>query len=280
MRRLVDCLTVPLFVVVMWGGCAYANSQQTSPSQEAMATATISESTKPKDYKGELNTLLQSELYSRSYEDKRWESRHKNEQKQSDDGWFLKFLEALFGNGINGSWLGVIGKGLALLLLAAIVYLVVKNLDKFKNFVPQNLARARPVANRRLVKEQVYDMSAGLPDRQYLIAEVERCLAQGQFVVALSLLYRGTLRELLLVHELPITHSQTEVQCQNMLRQARQVHPSESKFFEMLVALWQMSAYGKRLPSDAKQKIQALSQNWQRIYLNSSHASLMNKEMS
>lgn len=282
MRQCGHRLAVLLLIAMFGVTYGYAQDTSTLKAEEA-TTKTLSENqqiaqipetfetseTKPQAHKEELDALLKSDSYSRSYESKGWERKNPPKQTNMDNSWLdglLRFLEFF---GVNSGLIGVIGKVLALLLLAVIVYFVVKNLDKLKNLSYQAFGRSPPVATRH-IKENLPDMDADLPDRHHLVAQIEYYLNQGQFVMALSLLYRGTLRELSFVHELPIARSQTEQQCQNMLLQAKKIHPNETKFFETLIGLWQMSAYGHRLPNDIKQQILGLSQNWQRIYLKSS----------
>ncbi|WP_440532832.1 DUF4129 domain-containing protein [Variovorax sp. YR566] len=73
---------------------------------------------------------------------------------------------------------------------------------------------------------------------------------RGQHRPALSLLYRGALSRLVHAHEVPVRAASTEGEC--MLLSATRLTPDAQAFFVRLVGVWQLGAYGGRLPSTAQ----------------------------
>lgn len=70
---------------------------------------------------------------------------------------------------------------------------------------------------------------------------------RGQKRPALSLLYRGALSRLVHLHAVPVCSGSTEGESLALVRERLAIEPF--KWFERLVAAWQMAAYGGRLPA-------------------------------
>ncbi len=86
-----------------------------------------------------------------------------------------------------------------------------------------------------------------LPDR---IGAAARALWQGgEHRPALSLLYRGALSRLVHQHAVPIRAASTEGDCLKLARS--RLDDARLRFFERLVAAWQLAVYGGRLPEAA-----------------------------
>ncbi|MGJ7505047.1 DUF4129 domain-containing protein [Variovorax sp. ZT5P49] len=73
---------------------------------------------------------------------------------------------------------------------------------------------------------------------------------RGQHRPALSLLYRGALSRLVHAHEVPVRAASTEGECMQL--SATRLMPDAQAFFVRLVGVWQLGAYGGRLPSTAQ----------------------------
>lgn len=110
-----------------------------------------------------------------------------------------------------------------------------------------------------------------LADDDELARQIKNAIANENYVLALSLLYRSSLRAMQLDHELPIKKSDTEAMCQRLLANAKQTHAGELPYFDRLVALWQMSAYGDKLPDNVQTVLTGLFADWQRIYRTSAN---------
>jgi hypothetical protein len=72
---------------------------------------------------------------------------------------------------------------------------------------------------------------------------------RGQQRAALSLLYRGALSRLVHVQAVPVRAASTEGECVALA--SRMLAPSSQAFFARLVDVWQLAAYGDRLPATA-----------------------------
>lgn len=118
---------------------------------------------------------------------------------------------------------------------------------------------------------QLAPMWQGLPEKSDLVNVVRQHLANQNWLLALSILYRGTLREILSLHDLAITRATTEHQCQWLLQKAETCQPQEAVYFQSLVKIWSQLAYGKKMPNvenmaKFNQTIEILLNQWQQLY--------------
>lgn len=222
----------------------------------------------PQSYKNTTDQILTSDKYSEIYEEKGWQrvtpkaDSYTEDTNESDDSWFKKLTDFLSDFSVN---LGIFGKILALGVLAVIVYLLVKNSDKL-NFILDKLPKKRhSVTHIDLTHQKpvFYD----LPEHDSIGDVVQALIDQGQYLQALSMLYRGTLRALNMQYDLDIDASHTEAVCQKLLRIAT-TSTAERRFFDELVDVWQMAAYGKYLPDNAKVRLTKLLDAWRKCYQN------------
>ena len=86
-----------------------------------------------------------------------------------------------------------------------------------------------------------------LPDD--IVAAAREAWQRGDAVVALSLLYRGALSQLVHVHQLDVPLSATEDDCLRVVKKTSGT--PLSVYFEALTRSWQRIAYGARRPSDS-----------------------------
>lgn len=229
-------------------------------------------------FKDDLNATLLSDEYSQMHTYSKWVSKEKPTNDDSYDyepSWLeniLRFLDNLFGN------LDELGGLLSLLLKLALIglllwffYWVYKRraiiFDWVLTKLPNRQTHAQLVAKSK-------NRQTPLADDDILANEIKNALAQKNYVLALSLLYRSSLRAMQLDHNLPITKSDTEARCQALLASAKQTHKDELPYFDRLVWLWQRCAYGSLVDDKTDtvgDEANLLFADWQRIYQMHSH---------
>lgn len=167
---------------------------------------------------------------------------------------------------------------LILMLIGFFYWLYLKReiwLAWFAN-ISRNKKGAKKLKVNQHLSPALTPMWYGLPEREQLVNTVRQALLEKNWLLALSILYRGTLREILPLHDLPITKASTEQQCQWLLQKAETCQPQEANFFKSLVNLWIKIAYGKQLPNQEQeqpfsQHIEQLLNEWQQLYGWQSH---------
>lgn len=242
-----------------------------SPLQNAQSPIVPLQDTQ--DFNQQFNDFLLSDTYSHKNTEGFWRAKHQKESKEPRSvdyekvGRWLEWLEPFF------KWLGKLDgavEGLSFLLKIVLVSALLGVIFwLFSHFGDVVVAVAQKLSSRRATinaKRHAYRPSEKLPDIDELMELIGQFIRQGEYLKALSLLYRGSLRQLELVHDLPITDSQTEAQCQALLATARHRSQAEVAFFDELVAVWQLSAYGRRVPKEPS-VVERLFGVWQTLYV-------------
>lgn len=161
--------------------------------------------------------------------------------------------------------LGVVGKTiLVVLLLLFFVYLY-----RYKDRIASVLAKPiKPKSATITPNFSPDDEIDDLPDHNDIARLTGELIEQGNYVEALSLLYRGSLRVMSFRHQFVIGRGRTEEECQWLLAVAKTAQPNEKRFFEMLVALWQKSAYGSKsaTASVGHDEVTMLLNTWQTLW--------------
>lgn len=216
-------------------------------------------------FNDDFTALLESDAYSDHFEYSKWQRKPKDYEALDLPERNLPDIDLGF---IANLWqsLAIMIKTILLLLLAACVLWLLRYYNKL-SLITDKLLPSRsaslPLPN---FSRQLY-LFDDLPEHHALADVVAAHIARGEYLLALSMLYRGSLRVMKLKFDLPISHSETEQQCQALLHRARHQHPDELKFFDALVRLWQQAAYGKRLPAgDVKGELTVLLSAWRRLY--------------
>lgn len=200
-----------------------------------------------------------SEAYSDKKRERRWVSNNDVDYETPDwqmgDPWWLDDWLIIIAN------IGVFFKTVLLLVLAGIVYVIVRYRQRFVALLAQVLPRQFEA--KIAVNPAIYAQDT-LPAHADIGALVAQLLAEGKYLPALSLLYRATLRILAQVHDLPIIYSTTEQQCLQLLDYATSATVEERAFLLALVQAWQHSAYGKTAPNP--DSVKQLWQAWCQQY--------------
>lgn len=235
-----------------------------SPSSTTSHTPNNSTAQTPEQFANQFNELLLSDEYSDRQSQTRWELKEPKEIEldadyEPNDDW-LDFLDGM------GQMVGVFGKVVLLLLLALVVWWIVKNHEAIASFIGKRLPSHRTSVTPEFEKlqKQIFE---DLPEHEQLANYIADLLKQGEYLPALSLLYQGSLRVMSLNYRLMIGRSQTEEQCQALLKASVHAPMPVRAFFEELVAIWQEAAYGERLPSHPSERIGALLDKWRTLFV-------------
>lgn len=241
------------------------HTQAQSGTTHTHKTSTIhAEQSNVEQFNQTFQELLLSDSYSDSEQTKHWQPKNKKEADFDvpDMDWgFLDFWQNI------GQGVGVLGKVLLLLLLVTLLYWIFRHKDAVAAFIGGYLPRQNASVMSYSQAEQRL-VFADLPAHEQLFDAIGQLLVQGRYLQALSWLYQGSLRVMSLTYQLPITASQTEEQCQALLKASLQSSADEQQFFEQLVAVWQEAAYGKRLPTNSKARLTLLLDTWGQLYCN------------
>lgn len=136
--------------------------------------------------------------------------------------------------------------------------------DKFGN-------RSAQLASTRQKRQK----TEPLAEDDVLVGQIKQALEKGDYLLAVSLLYRSSLRAMSIGHELTVKKSDTENKCRALLAGARTHYAGELPFFDKLVITWQQLAYGVDTPTNIQTISEQLFVDWKRIY-----ASRLRKEIS
>lgn len=218
----------------------------------------------------ELDSLLTSDVYS---DKKTVQIPKKVPEKPLDLSWLAKLLNKLanFGQAISQT-VGILGKVIAILLLALLAWILYQKRHVWLKVFSRIHIHAHSSAKMTIITEQ-HDYQAlwqSLPPKHEFLSTLQNLLKNQQWLLALGLLYQGTLREMAQVHELPIDNHQTEEECLWLLYHAKKQNSQEKQYFEELVTLWRASAYGKKVPDSVAKGdysvILRLMSAWSSIY--------------
>lgn len=237
--------------------------------------------TQAQAFKDDLNATLLSDEYSQMHTYSKWVPKTKpsttDYEPDYEPSWLENILqvisdilESLSG---AGDVVAVALKAMLILLLLAFFYWVYKRRAVIGAWLTHSLPNHKTHAH---LTAKSKNRQTPLADDEILANEIKNALAQKNYVLALSLLYRSSLRAMQLNHDLPITKSDTEARCQALLATAQQTHRDELPYFNRLVWLWQRCAYGSLGTTDDKtdtvgDEAVALFGDWQRIYQMHSH---------
>lgn len=221
----------------------------------------------PEQFKQHFDNELLSDKYSEITTTKHWQKQETPLPEMNYDpdlNWLDKLLRT-FGEMMEGfiPLLSALVKGLLVLALLWFFYWLFQKRGEIGNWVGERLPNKTSKTSQHT--RQKYKESP-LADDDELTSQIKQAIFDKHYVLALSLLYRSSLRAMAIDHELPIKKSDTELACQRLLASAKRTHQGELPYFNRLVLLWQTSAYGERLPADVDSQLASLFADWQRIY--------------
>lgn len=270
---------LPIFFVAV---CVFAQPPQTEFSDNAENAVVIGQNKdnqpnqdvvkSPREQAAdELDALLMSGDYSDAQTID--VPKKNNTEAPSDLSWLGRLLEQMadFGEAISET-VGVLGKVLSILLLVLVAWLLYQKRHVWlKLFDRMGIQTNTPANSPSQIKHfEAQKLWQSLPPKDELLSVLQDLLQKKQWLLALALLYQGTLREMALIYDLPIDNHQTEDECLWLLARANQHNQKEKQYFENLVALWRASAYGKKIPTQIAlgdySSILQLMSDWSMLY--------------
>lgn len=259
---------------------------QTAPAASHPVNTTKTTPAPVLESRQQIHDIIYDDSYSRAIAQTRWVEKNPKPKTKGfiERLWeqFIKWLESSNASGAVGMgvWLAVLLKVAVLLVLLAFVVWLYLRRDIWLKWFGIHVATRQARKTAKLETQVMLSPKSvwqGLPAKAQLADAVRHALSQRDYVQALSLLYRGTLRELLQRHELPITQATTEQQCAWLLAQAVHKQADEANYFHALVRLWSQFAYGENtahsttvntdITQKVAEKIEQLLNTWQRLYL-------------
>lgn len=232
----------------------------------------------------QIDEIVYSDNFSKTNQITEWREKQPKTYEENSSNSVLgeileKFFQWVFGGALKGSnfnfveIISIITKTIILLLLLVFFIWLFKKREVWLAWFSRFTFNHKDMMIEQVNFSKKLPLTwQELPEKSVLVNFVQQAINQGNFLLALSVLYRGTLREIIQLHDLPITQSSTEQQCIWLLTQARNKQPDEAQFLQDLVQIWSKIAYGQRLPSSQQlptfiQNIQSLLVTWQKLYL-------------
>lgn len=235
----------------------------------------------------QINNIIFSSEFSNQQQTTSWERKKPKAQEVQQNNRFLEalaeiisdILNTIFGSAVRNfdvvNFLAIMIKTILLLLLLAFFIWLYKKRQIWQAWfrkLNKQLSRTTIVTVTTHTPQPLPTMWQDLPDKAHLANFIRQLLHQQQWLKALSVLYRGTLREMIMVHGLSITKASTEQQCLWLLKQSATASVQEAQFFQGLVEIWSQTAYGKRQPSTLElseffRQINQLIEMWERLYM-------------
>lgn len=245
---------------------AYAEDNALSATSP---TAVLENSKTTAQTREQVSKIVFADDFSKKVQNKHWQRKHPLDFPD------LKREKPTRANKNSAEIVGLIVKIMALMALLAGIVWVVKNADTWLAWFQGSKGRRRqslPNADIASHYRQAFaPIWQGLPEKSQLTAFVKEAVAKGDWLLALSTLYRGTLREIVDIYDLPITRATTERQGEWLL-QKQNAQPQETQFFQQLVEIWAKVAYGQQRPNHEQvsafsQIINQLATTWDSLYL-------------
>lgn len=214
-----------------------------------------------------IQEVLEKEEFGEKKTVKSWQAIDKEKELKEDDSdfkWLGDLIEALVD---WFSWTGDVMPNVAALLefslWVLVIALVVYLISQYTNWL-EVIGLSKSHKKKQYVPPtELFGLKVdaeSLPDD--VVAEVRRFLKDGKIRQGLSLLYRATLIQLIHLHEIEIEDSNTEGECQYLVKQSRP--QEESEFFSSLTRQWLLFAYAHEKPN--VEKLYALCDTWPKYY--------------
>jgi|GEM_PF-5561199 len=194
----------------------------------------------------DLVRIITSADYAESKAIKSWQRIEKPAStKEREPNWLVKLLKWLFGSqGDSGmaAFFSLLLKGLLILALFAFIIWVARRAGYLQGWVGTMQSRlSRSSRIEPYNPESLSQRWQALPEHDQIPAAVAEYLQQGELTAAASILYRGSLRWLMLSKQLTIAPAMTEKQC---LAQIKQLNESgQHHYISGIIQLWVQAAY-------------------------------------
>ncbi|EIJ43635.1 hypothetical protein BegalDRAFT_2800 [Beggiatoa alba B18LD] len=249
-NRLGRVLSVVLWVLV-FSGCVMLYS-----IYPTVVLADTVESIDKVRAKQEIERVLAAEEFQTETTVFGWRSLNASEDSDKNESQAFKYEEqkdGFFSRALQFFLWILLGIGLAI-----IVYGVWRWMRE-QSFLAHSQRNRRALGLQRLAQTPT-DLS-GLPDNIALSAWA--CWQAGEQQLAISLLYRGTLKQLSQQYQFKVRESATEQECLQIVRHYAVVELVD--YFAQVCRTWQCIAYAHQLPSSSQ--VQQLCHEWQRLFV-------------
>lgn len=257
-----DCMIYPSTQLVKLLSMALLTLSMTSVAQTAIAAEAI---TTPADasttsisvennnaIRQDLARIITSEDYANSEEITSWEPIEKPDKSEADLDWLEEFLESIFGaSNDTESSMALFSMLLKFLLVATLIAFIVWVLRR-AGYLVGWAERINKHTGRRS-SSQLHQQAGQhqgweeLPSHEQIPDLVKQYLIEGKITQAASVLYRGSLRWLVVSEHLPIAAANTEQQCLGQIQQLAQFEYSKPHvFISEIIRLWVQTAYDEQ----------------------------------
>lgn len=205
---------------------------------------------------------LASDAYSDTKTHTEWKAKNPKPKNDSDnfERWlrFFEFLESI------SRPLGLFAKVVLVALLIGFFVWLYRKKDSIARVFAKSIVSKPAKITPNFHPDVWLD---DLPDKDEVAHRVKACIERGDFLGALSLLYKDSLRSMSSRHQMNIGRGRTEEECQWLLAVAKTAQRDERTFFEQLVKAWQKTAYGKNTTSSVgRDDVVALFKAWQTVW--------------
>lgn len=215
----------------------------------------------------DLARIITSEDYTNSEEITSWEPIEKPDKSDADLDWLEEFLESIFGvSNDTESSVALFSMLLKFLLVAALIAFIIWVLRRAGYLVgwAERINKHTGRRSSSQLHQQAGYQDQGwehLPSHEQIPDLVKQYLIEGKITQAASVLYRGSLRWLVVNEHLPIAAANTEQQCLAQIQQLAQFEYSKPHvFISEIIRLWVQTAYNEQ---QREQHFDQLSQQLQ-----------------
>ncbi|MBS9780708.1 MAG: hypothetical protein KGV51_08790 [Moraxellaceae bacterium] len=188
-----------------------------------------------------------------------------------ETSWIKKLLDLLFDHKIPDVTLDliVIGlKGLAVLTLVLITVWIIKNSDSFIGWIEKQSWRKNKKYQVKIDDYQQAHLAQGwegLPPHQQISQVVKQLILEGNYLPAMSILYRGSLRWLNDTNCLLISPAETELQCIEHIHKVQQnqfLNKHSGQYICQIIQAWIPIAYQGQTTANQQNLLQ-ITDAWQ-----------------
>lgn len=249
--------------------------QNVEPSAVVTASSTTqsvsSVSSKQSDtIRQDLARIITSEDYASAQEITNWQAIEKPNNENVDMGWLETLLEAIFGSSNNAqSTIALSSLLLKALLIGVLIAFVVWVLRRAGYLAGWADRIGKHTGRRSTIKQANYPQQGWeqLPIHAQIPDIVKQYLADGEIIQAASILYRGSLRWLVVSEQLPVAAANTEQQCLAQIQQLAQFKDSKPHIFiRQIISLWVQTAYDEQQSAQnfesLNEQLRSCADNW------------------
>lgn len=199
----------------------------------------------------DLVAIITSDDYATAKEVESWEPMLKPRDNDKEDlGWLEKLLRFLLDNQSDSeSTIAIVSMLLKVLLVAALIAFIIW-VARRAGYLEGWAQRIKSLSPRRSTVESMESSPIAqgweqIPSHERLPSVANQYLDKGDITAAASLIYRGSLRWLVMMQQLDIAPATTEMRCLTQIQQLNHLDPQHD-FIIRVIHLWIETAYDER----------------------------------